>query len=79
LGLLSSVCSRIGQMNSEPMSRTSLAHQAMFVHMASALGKWLLAGAPGSVSVAGLSDGWDCSYMPANTLAMHNVVLGTEC
>lgn len=74
LELLSTVCGRIGQMNTA--CRSSLDEKAMYAHMASVLGKWLLAGAPGSI---GLSDGRDSAHMPAHTVSLHNIVLGVEC
>ena len=59
--------------------RCSLDQKAMLVHMASRLGTWLLAGAAGRVSVAGLVHGTDAAFMPVNTRSLHNIVLGAEC
>lgn len=77
LELLRTVCGRLGQISTA--YRRSLDQKAMFLHMASVLGKWLLAGAPGSISVARLLDGRHAAHMPASTLYLHNIVLGAEC
>ena len=77
LELLGAVCGRIGQMGAA--SRGSLDQKAMLLHMAAGLGRWLLAGVPGSVSASGQLDGRDVAHMPPSTLSLHNIVLGAEC
>lgn len=77
LQLLRSVCGRIGQMHTS--CRNSFDQKNMLVHMASVLGGWLLAGTPGSISVARLGDSREGLCMPSNTRLLHDIVLGAEC
>lgn len=48
--------------------------QVMFTHMSALLGKWLLAGTPGSVSVTGQGPNSVLRHIPSSALSFHEVV-----